>query len=461
MLTVSHRGNKKDRFYLAGLLLGSLLLLTSSVLALPDGGFRTLLQAAPGKTPNLESILKAAAEYCEKVKNMALFYVCQEKITDKEYFFRYNKLGPSGFKREERIFDIRRVDIKTYLFDYQLVKKGDQVAEDRTLLMENGRKRNVKNATLKDIQNSGQFLIYGPVGFLSQYWQSRFRYSLVGEEVVDGLPAVIIQAVPTEKREDNDQIGRIWIGPDNQVLRVELEPTSLKEYEDEVLTSPLGEFHKKMIWTIDYSIEKNGVRFPGRQRIQKLFGSPPPNSPLPGVPAEIFINPVQAVEGYLKEEQEDATPMTAHMLATGFVVLEQDPIIADLRGRARALLERPPQAGPQKLTFFRYTAATIYEDAVDMVDANPETAAMILARAVGEMLRFAFHAAGRFLPREKDLLRALEELDPLLAELARSFYRATSLPERLSLAESIAGRTIGVKGFFEWESEYEEVNTRK
>ncbi len=200
---------------------------------------------------------------------------------------------------------------------------------------------------------------------------------------------------------------------------------------------------------------------PRRKRIQKLFGSPPPNSPLPGVPAEIFINPVQAVEGYLKEEQEDATPMTAHMLATGFVVLEQDPIIADLRGRARALLERPPQAGPQKLTFFRYTAATIYEDAVDMVDANPETAAMILARAVGEMLRFAFHAAGRFLPREKDLLRALEELDPLLAELARSFYRATSLPERLSLAESIAGRTIGVKGFFEWESEYEEVNTRK
>ncbi len=271
MLTVSHQRNKKGRLYSAGLFLGSLLLLTNSVLALPGGGFSPFLQADPEKTPRLETILKAAAEYCEKVKNMAFFYVCQEKITDKEYFFRYNKLGPSGFKREERIFDIRRVDIKTYLYDYQLVKKGDQIAEDRTLLMENGRKRNVKNATLKDIQNSGQFLIYGPVGFLSKYWQSRFHYSLVGEEVVDGLPAVIVQAVPTENREENDQIGRIWIGPNFQVLRVELEPTSLKEYEDEVLNSPLGEFHKKMIWTIDYSIEKNGVRFPGRQRIQKLF----------------------------------------------------------------------------------------------------------------------------------------------------------------------------------------------
>ncbi len=82
---------------------------------------------------------------------------------------------------------------------------------------------------------------------------------------------------------------------------------------------------------------------------------------------------------------------------------------------------------------------------------------MILAQAVHEMLRYAFRAAGRFLPREKDLLSALEELDTPLAGLARGFYRADSLPERLALAEAIAGRTIGVRGFFEWESEVEEV----
>lgn len=86
---------------------------------------------------------------------------------------------------------------------------------------------------------------------------------------------------------------------------------------------------------------------------------------------------------------------------------------------------------------------------------------MILGQAVRDMLRFAFRAAGRFFPREKDLLRALEELDPSLAGLGRSFYRAASLPERLALAETIAGRTIKAKGFFEWESEPEQVHPQK
>lgn len=137
--------------------------------------------------------------------------------------------------------------------------------------MENDQKRNEKDARFKDIESFGQFLVYGPVGFLSRYWQDHFRYSIIGEESVDGQPAAVVQAVPTEEREDNYQIGRIWIGPNSQVLRLEIEPASLKDYVNEVITSPIGEFHKKLVWTIDYGVEKNGVRFPSRQRIQKYF----------------------------------------------------------------------------------------------------------------------------------------------------------------------------------------------
>lgn len=254
----------------AGFLLGFLILMTGSLRSFPQEGSRPIPQTTPGDDPRLAPILRSVAEYCEKVKRAALYYVCQELVTDKEYFFRYRK-GESGIKREERFFDTRRVDVKTYLYDYQLIKKGDQLTENRTLLTDNGRKRHVRNSSLKNIENSSQFVVYGPVGFLSRYWQEHFRYSIIGQEEVDGLPAVVLQAVPSEERQDNYQIGRVWIGPDFQILRLELEAASLKEYEDEVLDSPVGEFHKRMVWTIDYAVEKNGVRFPSRQRIQKLF----------------------------------------------------------------------------------------------------------------------------------------------------------------------------------------------
>ena len=218
----------------------------------------------------LRHTLRSVAQYCEKVKRVALFYVCVEKVKDTQYFFR-GVTQASGLMREERIFEIGRVARRTYTYDYQLIKKGDDIQEDRTLLEENGEKRNKKHAPLTQTKYSARLTIYGPVGFLSSYWQQHFVYSVVGEERIGDVQALVIRAVPNEDREDNDQVGRIWIGPDFQVLRVEIEPASLEDYEDEVITSSLGDFHKKLTWTIDYSVEKNGVRFPGRQTIREEF----------------------------------------------------------------------------------------------------------------------------------------------------------------------------------------------
>lgn len=218
----------------------------------------------------LRQTLRSVAEYCEKVKRMALFYVCVEKMADKEYFFR-GVTRDSGLLRDERIFEVRRIAHRTATYDYQLIKKGEDIQEDRTLLEENGKKKEVKHAELKQTKYSARLMIFGPVGFLSAYWQRHFNYSVIGEDRVGDVQAFVIRAVPTEEREDNYQVGRIWVGPNARVLRIEIEAASLKEYTDEVITSRLGDLHKKLTWTIDYSVEKNGVRFPERQTIREEF----------------------------------------------------------------------------------------------------------------------------------------------------------------------------------------------
>ena len=185
-----------------------------------------------------------------------------------------------------------------------------------------------------------------------------------------------------------------------------------------------------------------------RQRVQKFFN---------GVPAEIFINPEKKVPEYFAAEARGGRPITAHMLDSGFTILDCDGVIAGLQARTREILRTPPDPGAEILTAARYMAAARYEDAVDIVHDRPETARMILSLAVHQMISYHFLAAQRFVPRDKDLLDGLTTWDAPLAELARRFYSAATLEDALAAAEQIADRTIAARGFFEWESTPESV----
>ena len=188
---------------------------------------------------------------------------------------------------------------------------------------------------------------------------------------------------------------------------------------------------------------------PDRQRVQRFFA---------GVPAEIFVNPPERVERYFESEKRDGRLMTAHMLATGFVVYQEGPAVERLRALASDALAATPDPPPAFLTQRRYAVATWLEDAEDVAGADPELCAMLLCRAVEGALEYRFWAARRWQPRYKDTLAALETLDPSLAQEARAFYRAPGGEERLRLARSIVGQTVGATRFFEWESPVESLN---
>jgi predicted nucleotidyltransferase len=187
---------------------------------------------------------------------------------------------------------------------------------------------------------------------------------------------------------------------------------------------------------------------PYRQRVQKFFN---------GVPVEIFINPPHQVERYMEQEQADGRPITAHMLSTGFVLFENDPVIAKLISRATELLAQPAHNTPGSLLYRRYLIACLYEDALDLVEKDAPAANMLLTKAVGEMIEYFYRSQGCFIPRIKEMITRLKDLDPGVHTLAVTFYSAAALSERLALAAELAERTIAVNGFFEWKSEPEQV----
>jgi hypothetical protein len=187
---------------------------------------------------------------------------------------------------------------------------------------------------------------------------------------------------------------------------------------------------------------------PMRQRLQKFFN---------GVPTEIFVNPPWVIQKYFVQDQGDARPISAHMMATGTVVLATDPVVEQLRQTAISLVSSSPTLTPQKLTLARYAAATKLEDAMDIVERNPSAANMLVSEAVRQMLQFAFLKAGRFIPRDKDILDALTSMDSDLASKVRLFFDIGDLTRRIHLATELADRILEVRGFFEWNSEPEEV----
>ena len=182
---------------------------------------------------------------------------------------------------------------------------------------------------------------------------------------------------------------------------------------------------------------------PYRRRIQRFFE---------GVPTEIFINPPHAVRGYLPNEQKDGRRITAHMLATGVVVLDRDPVVEQLRVESREWLSRAEVFPPDAAQRARYAAATHLEDGADVTPIDSAVAALILGHAVTLMLEFWIRSRGQPIPRAKALVAEVVALDPGLGRLVERFTRAASPIERRDLAFQIADQTLHARGFFEWDS---------
>lgn len=229
---------------------------------------------APGETKDpktLDAILKKTGDYCEKVKAIALFYVCREKVADERHVFaKRNLMNFSAFGGET--INPRRIRTKTYSYDYQLVKKGEVPKEKRILLEEDGKEKYEENIEFRPLKYHGSYTVYGPVGFLSKKWQEHFSYEIVGKDVIDDKDAIIIESTPKNERAVNYNFGRIWVdAKDFSILKIEYDPRSIKDYEDELAQSPIGDLRKKVIWTIIFGVEKNSVRFPSQQLIQEFY----------------------------------------------------------------------------------------------------------------------------------------------------------------------------------------------
>ncbi len=186
---------------------------------------------------------------------------------------------------------------------------------------------------------------------------------------------------------------------------------------------------------------------PFRQRLQRRYA---------GVACEVFINPPGQIRRYFEEEYASNRPISAHMLATGLVVLDVDPVVQILRNEAATWLATPPHTTENDLRWRRYMIVDLLDNARDLAGVDDEMARMILADALRQLINYRFLVANHHRPRLKATLAELDALDAGMGGRARCVLAATDAQQALVEMTALADGLLGVSGFFEWDSAEEE-----
>lgn len=216
----------------------------------------------------LEAVLKKCAEYCERLSNSVLFFVCKEKITEK-ISSRYTvpSKGLGGYPRAYRS-TVKNV----YIYNYQLYRNRNDIKEQRILIEENGKKKHEENAPLKTRAFKHENIVLGPIGLLSSYWQTYHDYRILKEEKFKGDKTVILEAVLKPEYTFHHLSGKIWVRKsDFSILKIEWFQHSIKGYDrvEETAKKLRAEPHLTLL--AEYGFEKNGIRFPSKYSLDEVY----------------------------------------------------------------------------------------------------------------------------------------------------------------------------------------------
>ena len=200
----------------------------------------------------LAAILKKSEEYCRRLEKAALDFICLEEVKE---FSRYYT---------------PHTDI--YLYDYQFIRKNEEIKERRNLIAVNGKKENIQDSSLKSVMFQYRNVLFGPVGLLSKSWQVQHEFKLIGEDTIHKEKAVVIEATPRLPLSEPHCYGKIWIKEDDgSVLKILWDQKSLGNFQSVEEWVKVHDAEPQITAFSEYGFEKNGLRFPSRNYTEQAY----------------------------------------------------------------------------------------------------------------------------------------------------------------------------------------------
>ncbi len=223
----------------------------------------------------LSEVLKKAADYFEKLKSQSVYYYCREKIIETIYpipkKYRTFIKGDIGIQGDYTKFRKGEPIVNSYLYDFQVIRKGKKEKEKRILLEENGVKKNKKNASLKTKIFNYNNIVYGPEIF-GEKSQKLYNFSIIGNEKWKGKEALLIKAVPKKSLGKDLLWGEFWIDvEDFSFFKINIAQGSVGNFSSLEKKARVMNARARLSILLECDIKNNGIRFPSRFLLKEVY----------------------------------------------------------------------------------------------------------------------------------------------------------------------------------------------
>jgi len=248
---------------------------------------------------DLSRILAGCAEYCRKLADSALFFICEETIKETHHqlkppqelsdmFFKHTEVvyqAPDGggiaVAWRVQIMDPNRTERRSYLCDYQLIKKGEIIEQRRIILKENGRPLPDRTTLLEETRYAVLKPIFASLQVLAQDRQPLFAFRLLDEERIRGKNAFVVEAGPKSGNADGVLSAKIWVEKTGfRILKSEIAGVPVDGYEDVLKDCVLLNIEPDFVTIHEYRVDKNGVLFPENSTVRVEYRGLVPGRPV-------------------------------------------------------------------------------------------------------------------------------------------------------------------------------------
>jgi len=227
-----------------------------------------LEKARDGK---LAGLLKGVARYCRLLEDSSIYFYCYEEVVEKSNIPKEELYPASSKLTAESKLNGWQKRTRRFIYDYQLLKEGSALKEQRNLVKMNGRRRKKKNAGLATIYQISRN-ISGPIGLISRAWQDHTDYKLIAEKKIGNDNISVVQCFPKSFREKNHLFGDVWIrNRDFRVIKIVWYPYSIG---NRTAIEDRAHFFKRtprITFVSEYGVAKSGIQFPSKCLVQEEY----------------------------------------------------------------------------------------------------------------------------------------------------------------------------------------------
>jgi VWFA-related protein len=234
-------------------------------------------------SPEMGAILKGAADYCDRLKQAAFHYYCSEKVVEtlsgigrdklEDIRTSSNRAGLMNMiERSQRSSQVKSSQVNKYMFDYQLIKNGADIKEQRQLLSPKQKDGGMGSAAYTMQAFLSEKAVFAPITLFAGERQLFYEYRFVDHDKLNGVPCAVIEVLPRSREEARYVYGQAWIDlADHAVLKIKANPRSILGYEK--LQALARQLRSRLFLNLEITFNRAhaGIRFPDRVVLSERY----------------------------------------------------------------------------------------------------------------------------------------------------------------------------------------------